>query len=96
MKDIYQTKRYAEILNASYGFLISPKKLSLERRRFLIERKGQITTFSTDKQVLIGIYDEATKSIYFDTELYGNVSIDRDPEYYKLMLEDLSALKKMK
>ena len=54
LKDIYQTKRYAEILQATYALLISPKKLSAERRKFLMKRKGEITQFYTNKHVLIG------------------------------------------
>ena len=73
LKDIYQTKRYAEILDASYALLISPKKLSMERRKFLIRKKGQITQFYPNKEVLIGQFDESTKSIKIDKELYYDV-----------------------
>jgi hypothetical protein len=84
LEDIYQTKRYAEVLGASYGLLISPKRLSVERRNFLKIRKGKITSFFPNKQVgsglnkhiLIGLYDETTKSIRFEPELYGNFRID--------------------
>jgi len=80
LKDIYQTKRYAEILNASYAFLISPNKLSPERRRFLLRRKEQITRFDTSKQVLIGqFHQEMPKNfIRIDKELYYNL-----PELFK-------------
>ena len=92
LQHIYQTKRYAEILNASYGLLVSPKRLSEERRRFLIERKGQITSFFSKgtavgfKHVLIGSFNETTKSIRFDAELYGNVRIDN--KHYNVIFQD--------
>ena len=78
LKDIYQTKRYAEILHASYALLISLKKLSMERRKFLIKRKGEITQFYPNKHVLIGQFDESTRSIQIDKELYYDV-----PEPFK-------------
>lgn len=76
LKDIYQTKRYAEILDASYAFLISPNKLSPERRRFLMKRKEQITEFYPRKQVLIGrFHQEMPKNfIRIDKELYYNLA----------------------
>ena len=72
LKDIYQTKRYAEILNASYALLISPNKLSPERRRFLIKRKGEITQYFPNKQVLIGQFHQKMPRnfIRIDKELY--------------------------
>lgn len=78
LKDIYQTKRYAEILQATYALLISPKKFSAERRRLLIKRKGEITRFYPDKQILIGQFKKLTKSIEIDKELYYSV-----PEPFK-------------
>lgn len=79
LKDIYQTKRYAEILNASYALLISPNRLSPERRRFLTKRKEQITQFYLNKQVLIGEFHKGLSasgvrdSIHIDKELYYNL-----------------------
>ena len=72
LKDICQTKRYAEILNASYALLISPNKLSPERRRLLIKRKEEITRFFPNKQILIGqFHQEMPRNfIPIDKELY--------------------------
>jgi hypothetical protein len=78
LRDIYQTKKYAETLNASYGLLVSPKRTSVELRRFLIKRKGQITRFFTNKQVLIGLYNEGTKAIQFEGELCSDMLIDKE------------------
>lgn len=73
LKDIYQAKRYAEILEATYALLISPKKLSPERRKFLIKRKGELTQFYPNKHVLIGQFNKSTKSIQIDKDLYYGI-----------------------
>ena len=75
LKDIYQTKRYAEILNASYALLISPNKLSPERRRYLMKRKEEITRFLPNKQILIGQFRQhmSVNFIQIDKELYYNL-----------------------
>jgi len=88
LKDIYQTKRYAEILKATYALLISPEKLSPERRKFLIKRREEITRFHPNLQVLIGqsrrTREPMTRpnvfpmSIQIDKDLYYNV-----PEPFK-------------
>jgi hypothetical protein len=86
LQDIYQTKKYAETLNASYALLVSPKRPSVEFRRFLIKRKGQSTTFFSNKQVLIGLYNEATKSILFDGELCSDMQVDA--EHYNVIFQN--------
>jgi hypothetical protein len=78
LKDIYQTKRYAEILKADYALLIAPKKLSTERRKFLIKNKGQITQFYPNKQILIGQFIQYGVYIEIDRELYYDL-----PEPFK-------------
>ena len=80
LKDIYQTKRYAEILNASYALLISPNKLSPERRRYLMKRKEEITRFLPNKQILIGQFRQEMLEyvIQIDKELYYSL-----PEPFK-------------
>ena len=72
LKDIYQTKRYAEILNATYALLISPQILSSERRKFLMKRREELTRFYPGKQILIGyiVHGQYTKSIQIDEDLY--------------------------
>ena len=73
LKDIYQTKRYAEILQATYALLISPKKLSAERRKFLMKRKGEITQFHRNRHVLIGRLYTYKRSIQIDKDLYYRI-----------------------
>lgn len=80
LKDIYQTKRYAEILNADYALLISPKKLSAERRIFLLKRKEEITRYNPYKQVLICQLNKSSESIQIDKGLYFPASL---PEPFK-------------
>lgn len=53
LTSIYQTKRYAEILNAEYALLISPEPLSERKRRFIIRRKPAITTYFPNRQIII-------------------------------------------
>lgn len=53
LTSIYQTKRYAEILNAEYALLISPKSLSERKRRFIIRRKPAITSYFPNRQIII-------------------------------------------
>jgi len=56
LTSIYQTKRYAEILNAEYALLISPEPLSERKRRFIIRRKPAITSYFPNRQVIIAEY----------------------------------------
>jgi len=53
LTSIYQTKRYAEILNAEYALLISPEPLSERKRRFIIRRKPAITSYFPNRQIII-------------------------------------------
>jgi len=53
LTSIYQTKRYAEILNAEYALLISPQPLSERKRRFIIRRKPAITSYYPNRQIII-------------------------------------------
>ena len=53
LTSIYQAKRYAEILNAEYALLITPKPLSERKRRFIIHRKPAITSYYPNRQIII-------------------------------------------
>ena len=53
LTNIYQTKRYAEILNAEYALLISPEPISERKRRFIIQRKPALTTYYPNRQIII-------------------------------------------
>jgi hypothetical protein len=61
MKDIFQTKEYAEIFGAKYAFLISPHMVQEEVRRIL-KMKGELLTHTGGHgRVLIGWLREAEK-----------------------------------
>jgi len=81
LKDIYQTKRYAEILNATYALLISPERLSPERRRFLIKRREDITRFYPNRQVLIGQSKETGEPMTRPSVVAMSIQIDKDLYY---------------
>ncbi len=51
VKDIYQLKRYAELLKAKHAFLISPEPLPEEIRR-VIKRNPSITSYSAGHHVM--------------------------------------------
>ena len=57
LTSIYQTKRYAEILNAEYALLISPAPLSERKRRFIIRRKPAITSYFPRREIIIAKLD---------------------------------------
>ena len=43
LDDLYQLKKYAEILDAYYAFLVSPLGFNEIRRRFLMKRHGPLS-----------------------------------------------------
>lgn len=84
LTSIYQTKRYAEILNAEYALLISPKPLSERKRRFIIRRKPAITSYFPNRQIIIAelVWDIVPLPAQFileiDREMYTSL-----PEPFK-------------
>jgi hypothetical protein len=53
LTNIYQAKRYAELLDAEYALLIAPQPISERKRRFLIRRKPSITSYFPNRQIII-------------------------------------------
>jgi hypothetical protein len=45
-KDLYQTKRYAELLNTEYAFLISQESFSIEGLNFLMSHQSMLKFFA--------------------------------------------------
>jgi len=84
LTSIYQTKRYAEILNAEYALLISPEPLSERKRRFIIRRRPAITSYYPSRQIIIAelVWDEVPDLPQFileiDKEIYTSL-----PEPFK-------------
>ena len=76
IKHIYRAKLYADVLNAKYGLLISPKKIPEEIRRFIIDRyaikRRQYGEF------IIARFDKTRNELQFDKKLYSTI-----PEPFK-------------
>ena len=53
LEDIYQLKKYGEMLGAHFSFLISPKGFCEARRRFLIHRHGVLQISTGGKQISV-------------------------------------------
>lgn len=54
--DIYQVKKYAEMFNAHYAFLISPEGFSEARRRFL--RNGFLLSYFGYRTIIVMLFVE--------------------------------------
>ena len=73
---IYRAKLYADVLNARYGIIISPKKLQEEIRRFIKERYNIMhRNFGS---LIIAQFDKARNEFKFDKKLYSTI-----PEPFK-------------
>jgi len=59
IKDIFQTKQYAQVFDAKYALLISPEPLSEEIKRILKE-KHEIILHHQYNKIFIGKFNEAT------------------------------------
>jgi hypothetical protein len=53
LSSIYQTKRYAEILDAEYALLIAPQRISERKKRFIVRRQPAITQYFPYRQIII-------------------------------------------
>jgi len=71
MEDIFQAKRYAEVFNATYGFLIC-QSIDEEVKRFLKERP-LICSRSRGNQIIIAQFEESSKNIHIIKELYSPI-----------------------
>lgn len=69
IKDVFQTKDYAQIFNAKYSILVSPKAISEERRRLILKRRELISRYGREPVVIIQ-FDKDTKEFEIDKELY--------------------------
>jgi hypothetical protein len=75
LANIYQTKRYAEILNADYALLISPSPISERKRRFIIRRKPAITWYYPNRHIIIA-------------QLVTAIHPTRRHQYYTLKIDE--------
>lgn len=69
IKDIFQTKDYAEVFNARYAILVSVKTISEERRRLILKRREIMTRYPREP-VIIAQFDMDTGDFKIDKELY--------------------------
>jgi len=69
IKDIFQAKEQAEIFDAKYALLISPKTIPEEIRRFVKDRSS-ILNYSYDRRVVIAQFNEDIEDFEIDVELY--------------------------
>ena len=78
IKDIFQAKEQAEIFDAKYALLVSPKTIPEEIRRFVKDR-SLILNYLNRRRVVIAQFNEATEEFEIDKELfYGSL-----PEPFK-------------
>ena len=71
IKHIYRAKLYADVLNAKYGLLISPKKIPEEIRRFLYDRYA--VRNRQYGSLIIAQFDKSTNEFRFDKKLYSTI-----------------------
>lgn len=83
LANIYQTKRYAEILNADYALLISAFPISERKRRFIIRRKPAITSYYPNRHVIIAQLVPEVDLSESSVRHYYTLKIDKDM-YYSL------------
>jgi len=69
IKHIYKAKLYAEILDATYGLLISPKPIPEDIRRF-IKHRSRVTSRYPSDPILILQFVESENRFFLDNELY--------------------------
>lgn len=68
---IYRAKLYADVLNAKYGLIISPKRLPEEIRRFIKDRYN--ITYRNFGSFIIAQFDKLTNEFRFDKKLYSTI-----------------------
>lgn len=79
IKNVAQTRLYADVLNAHRALIISPKGIEVERKLFLKERPGIIRSYAYEP-ILIVKFDEETNEFTLDRELYSSA-----PEPFKYL-----------
>lgn len=67
VQNISRAKLYADIFNAKYGMLISPKGIGEEIKRFISNR------YAIRGNVIIAQFDEASNKFRFDKKLYSTI-----------------------
>ena len=68
LKDVYQTKLYAEALGAKYAFLVFIEKMKEELRRFLFQKPEILAFASGYKSIILLRYLETEKCLFSDKD----------------------------
>jgi len=71
IKDISKAKLYADVLNAKFAFVISPKSIEEVFRRF-VKGRPSIIYRSSSEPVIIAKFDVHAKDFSIDRQLYSN------------------------
>ena len=69
INDFFQAKRYGEVFDAKYAFLISLTQIPEQIRRF-IKKRSAIYYYSYQKQLIIAQFDVTTQQFQIDKDLY--------------------------
>lgn len=67
IKDIFQAREQAEIFDAKYALLVSPKTIPEEIRRFVKDR-SPILNYAYNRRVVIAQFNEDNKEFEIDKE----------------------------
>ena len=73
---IYRAKLYADVLNARYGLLVSPRKIPEEIRRFVADRYSIL--YRSSGPLIIAQFDRASSKFEFDKKIHSTI-----PEPFK-------------
>ena len=74
---IYRAKMYADVFDARYGLIISPKRLQEEIRRFVKEERYAMLQ-RYNGSFIIAQFDQTRNELKFDKKLYSTI-----PEPFK-------------
>jgi hypothetical protein len=86
--DIYQAKKYAELFDVTYAFLISSEKLPETIKRLLIHKPALYTFASArvfaNRQIVIATFRESDMEFDVDKDLYGGMMPEPFKTAYKI------------
>lgn len=78
IKNIARAKLYADIFDAKYGILISPKRIPEEIKRFIRNK------FAIRGNIIIAQFDKLNEDFKLDKKLYSTI-----PEPFKSTMEEI-------
>ena len=81
IKDLYQVKMYADVLNASYCILVSSESLTREIREFI---KNRVLLYRLTKHVIISRYLQDENDIIIEPMVFKELYYRTMPEPFKV------------